>query len=96
MGARQAGTEEVTGGELRGGRWFGSKVGFGLWWSLVEAEALGSSARLWGSFWWCWLGERVAGCDESHRSLAAAGLAGVEGDGHYRSIHYAGSSTRSV
>ena len=42
------------------------------------------------------MGERVAGCDESHRSLAAAGLAGVEGDGHYRLIHYAGSSTRSV
>ena len=33
VGARQVGTEEVTGGELRGGRWFGGKVGFGLWWS---------------------------------------------------------------
>ena len=43
MGARQVGTEEVTGGELRGGRWFGSKVGFGLWWSLVEAEAHGET-----------------------------------------------------
>ena len=48
VGARQVGTEEAADCELRGGRWFGSKVGFGLWWSLVEAEALGSSARLWG------------------------------------------------
>ena len=63
MGARQAGTEEVTGGELRGGRWFGSKVGFGLWWSLVEAEALGSSARLWGDGWWRWMGGGGSGCD---------------------------------
>ena len=45
MGARQAGMEEVTGGELRGGRRFGSRVGFGLRWSLVEAEALGKIGR---------------------------------------------------
>ena len=33
VGARQVGTEEVTGGELRGGQRFGSRVDFGLWWS---------------------------------------------------------------
>ena len=42
------------------------------------------------------MGERVAGCDESHRGLAAAELAGVGEDGHYRPIHYTGSSTRSA
>ena len=88
--------EGIAGGELRGGEGYGGEVLFVLRWSLIEDEQLGSSARTRGSDWWCWLGERVAGCDESHRSLAAAGLAGVEGDGHYCSIHYAGSSTRSV
>ena len=38
-------------GELRGGRGFGSRVSFGLWWSLVESEVLGSSARPWGCVW---------------------------------------------
>ena len=78
MGARQAGTEEVTGGELRGGRWFGSRVGFGLQGSLVEAEVLGSSARLWGDSWWRWIGGGSSGCDEWHWIAAATELAGDE------------------
>ena len=48
MGVRQVGTEEVTGGELRGGGGYGGEVIFGFRWSLVEPEALGSSARLRG------------------------------------------------
>ena len=76
MGARQVGTEEVTGGELRGGRRFGSKVSFGLWWSLVEAEALGSSARLWGDVWWRWIGGGGSGCDALHWIEAAVAAAG--------------------
>ena len=76
MGARQVGTEEVTGGELRGGRWFGSKGGFGLWWSLVDAEALGSSARLWGDGWWRWMGGGGSGCDALHWIEAVTELAG--------------------
>ena len=96
MGARSSGVEEIAGGELRGGGGYGGEVVFGLWWSLVEAEALGSSARLRGSSWWRWLGERVAVCDVLRRSLAAAELAGVEEDGHYGSIHCLGSSTGRV
>ena len=42
------------------------------------------------------MGERVAGCDESHRGFAAAELAGVGEDGHYGSINYVGSSTGSA
>ena len=76
MGARQVGTEEVTGGELRGGRWFGSKVSFRLWWSLVEAEALGSSARPWGDGWWRWMGGGGPGCDVLYWIAAATELAG--------------------
>ena len=76
VGARQLGTEEVTSGELRGGRWFGSKWGFGLWWSLVVAEALGSSARLWGDSWWRWMGGGRSGCDVWHWIAAATELAG--------------------
>ena len=56
--------EGVTGGELRGGGdlgWFGV---FELRWSLVESEALGSSARTRGSEWWRWMGEGVPGCLE--------------------------------
>ena len=78
MGARQAGTEEVTGGELRGGRRFGSGVGFGLRGSLVEAEALRSSAQLRGSSWWRWIGGGSSGCDEWHWIAAATELAGDE------------------
>ena len=96
MGARQVWTEEVTGGELRGGCRFGSKVSFGLWWSLVEAEALGSSATLWGDVWWRWIGGGGPGCDVLLRSSAAAELAGVEEDGHYGSIHCVGSFTGRV
>ena len=66
---------------------FGGEVLFVLRWSLIEDEQLGSSARTRGSDWWCWLGERVAGCDESHRSLAAAELAGVGEGGPLRSIY---------
>ena len=87
MGARQVGTEEVTGGELRGGRGYGSKGGFGLRWFPIEAEALGSSARTRGSEWWRWMGGGVAGCDVLHRSSAAAELAGVGEDGFFGSIH---------
>ena len=79
--------EGIAGGELRGGEGYGGEVLFVLRWSLIEDEQLGSSARTRGSDWWCWLGERVAGCDESHRSLAAAELAGVEEDGPLRSIY---------
>lgn len=92
MGARQVGTEEVTGGELCGGRRFGSKVSYGLWWSLAEAESLGSSARLWGDSWWRWMGGGEPGCDVLHRSSAAAELAGVGEDGFFGSIHCLGSS----
>ena len=81
VGARRVGTEKVTGGELRGGRWFGSRVGFGLRWSLVEAEALGSSARLWGSSWWCWIGGGSSGCDEWLWIAAATELAGDKEEG---------------
>ena len=88
--------EGIAGGELRGGEGYGGEVLFVLRWSLIEDEQLGSSARTRGSDWWCWLGERVAGCDESHRSLAAAELAGVEEDGHYGSIHCLGSARRKV
>ena len=76
VSARQVGTEEVTGGELRRGRWFGSKWGFGLWWSLVEAEALGSSARPWGDGWWCWMDGGGSGCDALHWIVVATELAG--------------------
>ena len=86
----------VVGGELRGGEGYGSEVSFGLRWSPIEAEALGSSARTRGDYWWCWLGERVAGCDVLHRSSAAAELAGDEEDGHYGSIHCLGSARREV
>ena len=51
MGVRQVGTEEVTGGELRGGGGYGGEVIFGFRWSLVEPEVLGSSARPWGGVW---------------------------------------------
>ena len=80
------GTEEVTGGELRGGRRFGSRVGFGLRWSLVEAEALGSSARLWGDSWWRWIGGGSPGCDEWHWIAAATELAGDEEERTFSSI----------
>ena len=67
-----------------------------LRWSPIEFGQLGSSARLRGGSWWRWIAKRVAGGDESRWGLAAAELAGVEGDGHYSSIHYAGSSTGEV
>ena len=79
--------EGIAGGELRGGEGYGGEVLFVLRWSLIEDEQLGSSARTRGSYWWRWLGERVVGCDESHRSLAAAELAGVGEDGPLRSIY---------
>ena len=87
MGVRQVGTEEVTGGELRGGGGYGGEVIFGFRWSLVEPEALGSSARLRRSSWWRWIGRGRLGCDVFHRSSAAAELAGVGEDGLLRSIH---------
>ena len=82
----------VAGGELRGGEGYGSEVSFGLRWSLVEAESLGSSARLWGDSWWRWMGGGEPGCDVLHRSSAAAELAGVGEDGFFGSIHCLGSS----
>ena len=75
---------------------YGGEVTIVLRWSPIEFGQLGSSARLRGGSWWRWIGERVAGCDESHRSLAAAELAGVEEDGHYGSIHRMGSFTGRV
>ena len=78
MGVRQVGTEEVTGGELRGGGGYGGEVIFGFRWSLVEPEALGSSARLRGSSWWRWIGGGSSGCDERHWIAAATELAGDE------------------
>ena len=88
--------EGIAGGELRGGGGYGGEVVFGLRWSPIKAEVLGSSARTRESYWWRWLGERVAGPDVLHRSLAAAELAGVGEDGHYGSIYCVGSSTGSV
>ena len=79
--------EGIAGGELRGGGGYGGEVVFGLRWSPIEVGLLGSSARTRGSYWWRWLGERVAGCDVFHRSSAAAKLAGVGEDGLLRSIH---------
>ena len=75
---------------------YGGEVTLVLRWSPTEDEQLGSSARLRGSSWWRWIGKRVAVCDESHRGLAAAELAGVEEDGHYGSIYCVGSSTGEV
>ena len=66
---------------------YGGEVTLVLRWSPIKAEVLGSSARTRGSYWWRWLGERVAGCDVFHRSSAAAELAGVGEDGLLRSIH---------
>ena len=82
-----SGVEEIAGGELHGGGGYGGEVVFGLRWSPIEVGLLGSSARTRGSYWWRWLGERVAGCDVFHRSSAAAELAGVGEDGLLRSIH---------
>ena len=79
--------EGIAGGKLRGGGGYGGEVVFGLRWSPIEVGLLGSSARTRGSYWWRWLGERVAGCDILHRSSAAAELAGVGEDGLLRSIH---------
>ena len=66
---------------------YGGEVTFVLWWSPIELGQLGSSARLRGGSWWRWIGEWVAGCDESHRGLAAAELAGVGEGGPLRSIY---------
>ena len=74
--------EGVAGGELRGGGGYGNEVGFGLWWFPIEAEALGSSTRTRGSGWWRWLAGGVPGCDEWHRTAAAAEPAGVGEEGH--------------
>ena len=87
-----SGVEGVTGGELRGGRWFGSKVGFGLRWFLVEAEVLGSSARLWGDGWWRWMDGGGSGCDAPHWIEAATELAGDEEEGPSPSIAGCGST----
>ena len=92
MGARRVGTEKVTGGELRGGRRFGSRVGFGLRGSLVEAEALESSARLWGNSWWRWIGGGGPGCGELLQSSAAVELAGDEEESPSSSIAGYGSA----
>ena len=78
MGVRQVGTEEVTGGELHGGGGYGGEVIFGFLRSLVEAEALGSSTRLWGHSWWCWIGGGGSGCGEWHWIAAATEVAGDE------------------
>ena len=82
----------VAGGELRGGEGYGSEVGFGLQWFPIEVEALCSSARMRGSGWWRWMGEGVPGCDEWHRTAAAAEPAGVGEEGLFQSIHCLGSS----
>ena len=66
---------------------YGGEVTFMLWWSPIELGQLGSSARLRGGSWWRWIGEWVAGCDESRRGLAAAELAGVGEGGPLRSIY---------
>ena len=63
-----------------------------LWWSLVEAEVLGSSARLWGDGWWRWMGGGGSGCDVLDRSSAAAELAGDEEEGPSPSIAGCGST----
>ena len=69
------------------GESYGGEVTLLLRWPPIEFGQLGSSAKLRGSFWWRWLGERVAGCDELHRGLAAAELAGVGEDGPLWSIY---------
>ena len=76
MVARQVGTEGAAGGELRGGRRFGSDWGFGLRWFPIEAEALGSSARSWGVERWRWKDGGGSVRDEWDRR------AGVEEDGY--------------
>ena len=78
------------------GESYGGDVTLLLRWSPIEVEALGGSARTRGSYWWRWLGGGVAGCDVSHRSLAAAALAGDKEDGHFGSIHCLGSARRKV
>ena len=81
-----AGTQGVAGGELRGGRRFGSNWGLVLRWFLVEAEGLGGSARSRGRGWWHWRDGRGSACDEWHRSMAAAELIGDEEEGFPPSI----------
>ena len=71
-----SGVEGVAGGELRDGGGFGWFWGSGLRWFLVEAEALGSSARPWGDGWWCWKDGGGSGGDALHWIVAATELAG--------------------
>ena len=68
--------EGVAGGELRGGGGFGWFRIYELRWSLVESEALGSSARPWGNVWWCWMDGGGPGCDVLYWIAAATELAG--------------------
>ena len=70
--------EGIAGGELRGGGGYGGEVVFGLRWSPIEAEALGSSARLWGNSWWHRIGGGGPGCGEWPWIAAATELAGDE------------------
>ena len=86
MGARQVRTEEAAGGELRGGRWFGSKWGFGLRWFPIKFERWGGSARSRRVEWRRWMDRGGSTCDARHQSVAAAELAGDGEDGLFRSI----------
>ena len=92
MGARQVGMEEVTGGELRGGRWFGSHWGFELRWFPIKFERWGGSARSRRVEWRRWMDRGGPGCDERDWNVAAAELTGAGEDGLPWSIAGYGSA----
>ena len=78
---RLAGVQGVTGGELRGGQWFGSNWGFGLRWFPIKFERWGGSARSRRVEWRRWMDRGGSARDARHRSMAAAELARDEEEG---------------
>ena len=89
---RLAGVEGVTGGELRGGRWFGSNRGFGLRWFLIRFERWGGSARSRRVEWRRWMDRGGSARDERDWNVAAAELTGEGEDGLPWSIAGYGSA----